>query len=91
MTLQDLRNRALISVPEAAEVLGVSQRTAYRMAAADQLPVFRPSPRRVLVKAPALLKLLGVDPPTQNGPADAGGAAQNASPKRSLHESSGRP
>ena len=33
--------RPLLSVTEAGELLGVSVSTAYRMAAADQLPIIR--------------------------------------------------
>ncbi len=34
-------SKALISVPDAATIVGVSTATAYRMAAAGQLPVIR--------------------------------------------------
>lgn len=57
MLLNDLKTRATITVPEAAELLGVSRDNAYMAAKDGTLPVLRLG-HRVLISAPALLKLL---------------------------------
>jgi excisionase family DNA binding protein len=49
---------ALISVPEAAVILGLKRATAYKYAAAGELPVRRFSGRRVYVITAKLRKLI---------------------------------
>jgi excisionase family DNA binding protein len=50
-------NRRIASPAEAAEILGVSLRTLYRMLAAKELPFIRAG-RRYLIPLPALDRLL---------------------------------
>lgn len=50
-----------ISVSEASEVLGISRRSAYRAAAAGELPTVKIG-RRLLVPSARLLELLGLSP-----------------------------
>jgi excisionase family DNA binding protein len=49
---------ALISVPQAAEILGLKRATAYRYAALGELPVRRFSGRRVYVVTAKLRALI---------------------------------
>lgn len=49
---------ALISVPQAAEILGLKRATAYRYAAADALPVRRFPGRRVYIVTAKLRELI---------------------------------
>jgi excisionase family DNA binding protein len=56
MTLKDLP--PTISVEQAAELLGISRRSAYRAASHGEIPTLRLG-RRVLVPTPRLLDLLG--------------------------------
>ena len=49
--------RRVLSVPEAAEVLGISRSTAYELVAAGELRSFRLG-RRVLVPLPAIEALI---------------------------------
>jgi excisionase family DNA binding protein len=55
-SLRDLP--ATITVTDAADILGISRRSAYRAAAAGQLPVIKIG-RRLLVPTARLLHLLG--------------------------------
>ncbi len=58
LTLNDIRDRATISVDETAAVLGVSRASAYASARnGDAFPVKRIG-RRLLVPVPALLSWL---------------------------------
>lgn len=52
---------ATISIGEAGELLGVSQRTAYRAAHRDQIPTFRIG-RRIFVPTRPFLEMLGLEP-----------------------------
>jgi excisionase family DNA binding protein len=54
-------DRPTITVPEAAEILGVSVDTAYRAARSGELPVVTLG-RRMLVPTARLRQLLGDDP-----------------------------
>lgn len=59
LTLDDVRDRATITVDEAAALLSISRASAYAAArAGDQFPVLRIG-RRLLVPVPALLAWLG--------------------------------
>lgn len=69
MTLDEIRDRTTITVPEAAEVLGISRWAGYRAAEVDQIPTLRLG-RRLLVPVPRLLALLE---PTSNGDAPTAG------------------
>jgi excisionase family DNA binding protein len=60
LTLDAIRNRATITIEEAAAVLGVSRGVAYESARCGQLPVLTLGRRR-LVPVPKLLALLGAD------------------------------
>jgi excisionase family DNA binding protein len=55
---------ATITVTEAADILGISRRSAYRAAAAGQIPVIKIG-RRLLVPTARLLTLLGQTPDTE--------------------------
>jgi hypothetical protein len=61
LTLDGLRGRATISVPEAGAVLGISTKSAYLAASRGEIPMLRFN-ARILVPVPALLRLLGDDP-----------------------------
>lgn len=50
---------ATITVEQAGELLGISRRSAYRAAAAGELPTFKVG-RRLLVPTARLLDLLGL-------------------------------
>ena len=50
---------ATITIEEAGKLLGISRRSAYRAAAAGELPTLRLG-RRLLVPTPRLLALLGM-------------------------------
>lgn len=58
MTIDDIRHRATIDIPEAAELLGMGLRQTYAAVRDGSLPSLRLS-RRILVPVPALLRLLG--------------------------------
>ncbi|NEN07612.1 helix-turn-helix domain-containing protein [Diaminobutyricibacter tongyongensis] len=57
MTIDELRSRLTITVPEAGELLGIGRRQAYSAAKDGTLPVLHIG-SRVVVKAQALLDLL---------------------------------
>lgn len=58
MTLDELRSRTTITVPELAEVLGVGHNAAYEAVNRGQVPALRISGRWVC-PVPALLQFLG--------------------------------
>lgn len=62
LTLADLRDRATITVEEAAGLLTLSRTSAYDAARRGDIPVIRLG-RRVVVPAPALLRMLTADEP----------------------------
>lgn len=57
ITLDDLRTRATISVPEAGQLLGIERKSAYNAARRGELPTITLG-RRLLVPTQALLDLL---------------------------------
>jgi excisionase family DNA binding protein len=57
-----LKNRLTVTVPEAAELLGISVGSAYEASRSGHLPTLRIG-RRLLVPVPRLLALLGADVP----------------------------
>lgn len=57
LALQDLEGRVTITVPEAAELIGVGRSAAYEAARRGQLPTRRVG-RKLLVPVPALLEWL---------------------------------
>jgi hypothetical protein len=61
VTLPDLRGRWTITVPEAGQILGVGRDSAYRAAAAGQIPTLEIG-RRLVVPVHRLLELLGQPP-----------------------------
>ncbi len=67
MTLDQLP--PTLTMEKAAEILGISRRSAYRAASTGELPVLRLG-RRLLVPTARLLELLGMQP-TQVDGADA--------------------
>jgi len=68
LSLDDIRHRATITVPEAARVLECSRDSAYRAALAGELPTLRLG-RRILVPVPKLLTMLGADADRPGGDA----------------------
>jgi excisionase family DNA binding protein len=60
------RDRLVLTIAEAAEVLGISRAFAYELCARGELPVIRLGRRRLVPKQ-ALLALVGAD---ADGPAD---------------------
>lgn len=60
-SLDSIRHLAVVTIPEAGAVLGLSKSAAYRAAEAGQLPTLRLG-RRLMVPVPKLLMMLGLDP-----------------------------
>lgn len=58
MTISDLKNRATITAPEAADLLNISTQAAYRALRNGHLPSVRLG-RKVVVPTKPLLELLG--------------------------------
>ena len=54
--------RLVYTVSEAAELLGIGRSTAYELVARGELPTVRIG-RRLVVTRPALIELVGVEPP----------------------------
>jgi len=54
--------RLVYTVAEAAELLGIGRSTAYELVARGELPTVRIG-RRLVVTRPALIELVGVEPP----------------------------
>ena len=52
VALVDLPERLVLSVPEAASLLGISRRLAYELAARDELPVLRLGGRVLILRRP---------------------------------------
>lgn len=52
VALVDRPERLVISVPEAAGMLGISRRLAYELAARDELPVLRLGGRVLILRRP---------------------------------------
>ena len=61
LTLDQLRDRPSITVPETATILGFTEQTVYRMTRDGRLPVVRLGGRAVRVQTADLLKMLGAD------------------------------
>ena len=57
MTLDELRSRAVLSLPEAAALLGISRPHIYVLANRGEVPTLRLGGRRV-VSAPLLVQML---------------------------------
>jgi len=57
MTVEELRSRLTLSLPEAAALLGVSRPHIYSLANRGEVPTLRLGARRV-VSAPLLLQML---------------------------------
>ncbi|MDP8961937.1 MAG: helix-turn-helix domain-containing protein [Actinomycetota bacterium] len=64
---------ATMTVEQAGQLLGISRRSAYRAAAAGDIPTIRLG-RRILVPTARLHRLLGIDPATAVTTADTDGA-----------------
>jgi excisionase family DNA binding protein len=60
LRLADLRDRATITVEQAAQILGLGRTAAYDAARRGELPTRRLG-RRLLVPVPALLEWLGAN------------------------------
>lgn len=60
MNVDDIKERATVTVPEAGKLLGISRDAAYGAAARGEIPTLRIG-RRLLVPVPRLLALLGYD------------------------------
>lgn len=58
LTLDALRGRATITIPEAGQVLGLGEWAAYRAATRGEIPTLTLG-RRKVVPVPVLLRLLG--------------------------------
>ena len=66
MNLEEARRRATLTIPEAAELLGLKRSAAYECARRGELPVLTLG-RKKFVAAPRLLAMLGADPAVSNG------------------------
>ena len=58
MTIDDLRTRLTVTVPEAGALMGIGRRQAYEAAKNGTLPVLHVG-GRILVKVQPLLEMLG--------------------------------
>lgn len=56
--MQNWRERATLSVDEAAKILGVSRSLGFTMAKSGQLPVLRLGEKRLVVPVSALTRML---------------------------------
>lgn len=80
ITLDDLRGRATITVPEAGQLLSIGRDAAYRAAERGEIPVLHLG-RRLVCPVPKLLDLLGVTSEhTEAGPSPDPAAAQPSAP-----------
>jgi excisionase family DNA binding protein len=60
MTIDELRTRTVITVPEAGEVFGLPRSSAYRAVAEGHIPSLRLG-GRLVVPVPPLLRMLDAD------------------------------
>lgn len=67
MNFDELAVRAVVTVEELAPLLGMSPRSVHRAMDRGEIPEWWCGRRR-LVPVPALLRLLGADPPNEEGP-----------------------
>ncbi len=72
--MTDHEHPATLTVEQAGALLGISRRSAYRAAAAGDIPTIRLG-RRILVPTAMLYQMLGIRP-TQDGDSD-GSARQS--------------
>ncbi len=70
LSIDDLRDRLTVTVPQAGEAIGIGRNAAYRAAAAGQIPTLRLG-RRIVVPVPKLLALLGIDERAPTAPPQA--------------------
>jgi hypothetical protein len=68
MDVDELRTRLTCTVPEAGRALGIGRDSAYRAAAAGELPTLTLG-RRLVVPVPKLLELLGLPQAFSDGAA----------------------
>lgn len=66
-TLDELRCRLTVSVPEAGRALGLGKDASYAAAARGEIPTLRLG-RRIVVPVPKLLELVGATPDRSDGP-----------------------
>ena len=75
LRVEDLDNRAVISVEEFAQVIGISRTAAYDAAKRGEFPVRRLG-RRLFVPVPALLAWFGLRPVAEPEAATAPGSTE---------------
>lgn len=66
ITLDEIRERPTVTVPEAGSFLGLGRDASYRAAEAGEIPTLRFG-RRLVVPVPRLLTLLGYEPAIEEG------------------------
>jgi hypothetical protein len=90
-TLDDIRGRGTVSVPEAGQVLGLGRDASFRSAKRGEIPTLRLG-RKLRVPVPALLTLLGV-PQTDSepGPSTGPGIALTSVPATGDRSNHGHP
>jgi excisionase family DNA binding protein len=77
-----------LTIPEAAEMLGVSRGTAYEAARDGSLPTIKLGSRRIVVPRARLLAMLGEEPtPSENG----NGRSGDERPLADISEAYGAP
>lgn len=81
ITVDDLSTRAVLTVPEAAELLGLAERSVRRALEAGDLPVLRVG-RRTLIPTAPLSALLGLEK-SEAAPATGAAATTNRNPTKS--------
>lgn len=75
--MEDLSDRAVISVDEFARVIGISRTAAYDAAKRGEFPVRRLG-RRLFVPVPALMEWFGLRPETEPASATTPGSSESA-------------
>ncbi len=65
LTIEDLKTRATVTVPEAGKLLGIGKSVAYTSVKRGDIPALRIG-NRLLVPASALLEMLGIHEDTNS-------------------------
>ncbi|MDP8932529.1 MAG: helix-turn-helix domain-containing protein [Actinomycetota bacterium] len=84
--MNDHEHGATMTVEQAGQLLGISRRSAYRAAAAGDIPTIRLG-RRILVPTARLYRLLSIDPASAVTTADTDGAVSRSPASAGLDSS----
>ena len=86
ITLDDLAGKAVVTVPETSQLLGLSERSVRRGLEAGELPCIRVG-RRTLIPAAPLRALLGLPKNDETAPATGTALATDSPARPKLEES----